>query len=143
MKFLNIVLFLILGFNVNAQIELFQLQWATDSSYVIGALPSGEPVWVHRDSLGFGRIYDYNQTSVYYSDIPNPQKGDIYVDDQYDSSGKNRYYDGSTWQIFDYDGYVGNEGRLYVLDGSSYNTARMRSYHGVYTDAVFKGDSLV
>ena len=143
MKFLNIVLFLILGFNVNAQIELFQLQWATDSSYVIGALPSGEPVWVHRDSLGFGRIYDYNQTSVYYSDIPNPQKGDIYVDDQYDSSGKNRYYDGSTWQIFDYDGYVGNEGRLYVLDGSSYNTARIRSYHGDYTDAVLKGDSLV
>ena len=52
MKFLKIVLFLILGFNVNAQIELFQLQWATDSSYVIGALPSGEPVWVHVDSLG-------------------------------------------------------------------------------------------
>lgn len=143
MKFFKIVLFLILWFNASAQIELFQLQWATDSSYVIGALPSGEPVWVHKDSLGFGRIYDYNQTSVYYSDIPNPQKDDIYVDDQYDSSGKNRYYDGSTWQIFDYDGYVGNEGRLYVLDGSSYNTARIRSYHGDYTDAVLKGDSLV
>jgi len=89
------------------------------------------------------RIYDYNQTSVYYYDIPNPQKWDIYVDDQYDSSGKNRYYDGSSWQIFDYDGYVGNEGRLYVLDGTSYNTARIRSYHGDYTDAVLKGDSLV
>ena len=89
------------------------------------------------------RIYDYNQTSVYYYDIPNPQKYDVYVDDQYDSSAKNRYYDGSIWQIFDYDGYIGNEGRLYVLDGTSYNTARIRSYHGDYTDAVLKGDSLV
>lgn len=33
--------------------ELWQLSpWAADSNYVIGALPSGEPTWVHKDSIG-------------------------------------------------------------------------------------------
>jgi len=68
MKILKIVLFLILGFNVNAQIELFQLQWATDSSYVIGALPSGEPIWVHVDSLGIADSIYFSGGRVYLRD---------------------------------------------------------------------------
>lgn len=129
MKFLKIVLFLILGFNVNAQIELFQLQWATDSSYVIGALPSGEPVWIHVDSLGIAdsiylqgdslivlkkgsgqvyraRIWDENDYSSRY-DIPNPQLNDLYGDGQ-----KLYYWDGDSWELLDRDGEIGNEGLL-------------------------------
>ena len=129
MKFLKIVLFLILGFNTSAQIELFQLQWATDSSYVIGALPSGEPVWVHVDSLGLAdsiylqgdslivlkkgsgqvyraRIWDENDYSSRY-DIPNPQLNDLYGDGQ-----KLYYWDGDSWELLDRDGEIGNEGLL-------------------------------
>jgi len=129
MKFLKIVLFLILGFNVNAQIELFQLQWATDSSYVIGALPSGEPIWVHVDSLGIAdsiyiqgdslivlkkgsgqvyraRIWDENDYSSRF-DIPNPQLNDLYGDSQ-----KLYYWDGDSWELLDRDGEIGNEGLL-------------------------------
>lgn len=37
---------------VSAQ-ELWQLTpWAADSNYVMGAMASGEPTWVHKDSLG-------------------------------------------------------------------------------------------
>jgi len=129
MKFLKIVLFLILGFNTSAQIELFQLQWATDSSYVIGSLPSGEPVWVHIDSLGLAdsiylqgdsiivlkkgsgqvyrsRIWDENDYSSRY-DIPNPQLNDLYGDGQ-----KLYYWDGDSWELLDRDGEIGNEGLL-------------------------------
>jgi hypothetical protein len=52
MKYTLLLVFLMSFFNVKGQ-EIWQLSpWATDSTYVLGALGSGEPSWVHIDSLG-------------------------------------------------------------------------------------------
>ena len=144
-KVVAFLLLLLLSITSKAQVPLYQLEYAIDSNYVIGALPSGEPVWVHRDSLGFGRIYDYNQTSIYYYDIPNPQKGDIYVDDQYDTGGKVWYYDGSDWVIFDYDSRIGNEGELSLINSIAYwNRVGIRSTGlGSGSEVGVQGDTLI
>jgi hypothetical protein len=144
-KVVAFLLLLLLSITSKAQVPLYQLEYAIDSNYVIGALPSGEPVWVHRDSLGFGRIYDYNQTSIYYYDIPNPQKGDIYVDDQYDTGGKVWYYDGSDWVIFDYDSRIGNEGELSLRNSIAYwNRVGIRSTGlGSGSEVGVQGDTLI
>lgn len=91
------------------------------------------------------RIYDYNVTSVYYYDIPNPQKGDIYIDDQYDGSQKSRYYDGSSWITFDYDSHLGNEGVLSLeQEYDIWNSVRIRSTGaGSGSEVTVKGDTLI
>ena len=154
MKILKIVLFLILGFNTSAQIELFQLQWATDSSYVIGALPSGEPIWVHVDSLGIadsiylqgdslillkngsGQVYKnriYTGLGSAY-DVANPQKYDIYVNTDQTSY----WYDGTDWVLFDGDTNPYNEGELTLHDMDT-NVVGMRSNTNYFNVKNFVG----
>jgi len=101
--------------------EIWQLSpWAPDSSYVIGAMNSGEPTWVKVDSVK-NKIYHIDQ----YPDknlISNPNVYDIYAD--YDNVF---YYDTSgNWSLFIYDNNQFNEGDL-SLENVSPNVVGIRS----------------
>lgn len=168
MKIYVIAILMIICMRMSAQ-EIWQLQpWALDSNYVMGAMASGEPVWVHVDSLGLadsiylrgdslillkngsGQVYKsriFNQNGPFYdpiyTDIPNPQKGDVWVaDPTYEEY--NMYYDGGTWRRFNY--YKpGDAGNLSVAPGNIfYNSSRIISFNGLgYSTAHLRGDTIV
>lgn len=167
-KIIAFLALLLLSVTSKAQVPLYQLEYAPDSNYVIGANPLGEPIWVHVDSLAIvdsiylrgdslillkngsgqvykSRIYDFNSSFVYYYDIPNPQSGDIWVPDEYDPSEKAKYYNGSSWVTFDFDGYVGNEGELSLANITTlWNAVRVRSTGGGSgSEIIVVGDTLI
>lgn len=162
-KIIAFLALLLLSVTSKAQIPLYQLEYAPDSNYVIGANLVGEPTWVLKsidsiylsgDSLillknGSGEVYKsriYNQNGPVfdpiYTDIPNPQKGDIWVaDPTYEEY--NMYYDGSEWRRFNYL-KPGDAGNISALSGVYANSARIISFNGIsYSTVHLKGDTLV
>lgn len=148
-KIIAFLVLLLLSVTSKAQVPLYQLEYAPDSNYVIGADNVGEPIWVLKSSIasidsiylqgdslivlrdGNGQVYK-NRIHIgftYPEDVPNPKKYDIFIKDNEVSY----WYDGSAWQFFDQDTNASNEGQL-SLHNISTNIAAIRSNTN-YSDA--------
>lgn len=125
------------------------------NAYYVGSDSiSVDSIYLQGDSLillknGSGQVYKariYNQTvtGLYYDDIPNPQKGDFWIPYQFDAEN-NRYYDGSDWVVFDWDGIQGNEGLLSLRNYiDKWNTVGIHSTGPGFGSTVsVKGDTLI
>lgn len=114
-----------------------------------------DSIFIRGDSLillrdGSGQVYKsriFNQNGPFYdpiyTDIPNPQKGDVWVaDPTYEEY--NMYYDGTTWRRFNY--YKpGDAGNLSVAPGNIfYNSSRIISFNGLgYSTGHLRGDTVI
>lgn len=122
MRFL--VLFLLIPFWGTSQVELWQLEYAPDTSYIIGAYSGGEPTWVPYSSIALpdsiyrtgGRIYlrdgggevilpdssDVNELPELYTVLVHPS-GEVTGMKKGDFADNNTIdwwvYDGSNWRL--------------------------------------------
>jgi len=95
------------------------------------------------DTLNIGLVVDTsyipriftNETYADTSFITSPRKYDVYVHEFFSESF---YYDGDSWEIFDYDNGNQNEGQLYLDDYIDDREATLRSNTPLSTPITFK-----